>query len=251
MRAAVREQPFFHAGEEHDGKLQALGVVHRQQRDRRLLVHLHRRRATSAAWSRKSAMRLAALRGFGRGIDQFVQVLQARLRLPASSPSPASAGSRCARTMNLSSFVQRQHRASVSDSSWIRLRNAASAACARVGKLLLVDHAHDRVPQAQIVLAARTASICSTVVLPMPRAGVLMMRSRLTESGGEIASFQIRDDVLDFGALVEAEAADHDILAPVAPQRFFDLPRLEVGPVENRHVLVGIAGAAASRSCRR
>ena len=37
-RPAVREQAQFHAGEEHQRKLQALGVVQRHQRDRRLLV---------------------------------------------------------------------------------------------------------------------------------------------------------------------------------------------------------------------
>ena len=75
----------------------------------------------------------------------------------------------------------------------------------------------------------------------MPRAGVLMMRSRLMVSCGLSRTLQIRDDVLDFGALVETEAADHDVLASVAPQGFFNLSRLGVGAIQHRDVLLRIA----------
>src|SRR6185312_12208266 len=38
----------------------------------------------------------------------------------------------------------------------------------------------------------------------------------------------------------ETEAADYDVLASVTPQGFFNLPRLGIGPVENRDVLLRI-----------
>ena len=99
--------------------------------------------------------------------------------------------------------------------------------------------------------SSANCSICSTVVLPMPRAGVLMMRSRLIESCGAPATFRYAQRVLDLRALIEAEAADDDVLSAVAPQRFFDLPRLEVRAVEHRDAVLRILAESASRSCRR
>src|ERR1700735_772121 len=40
QRANVREQSLFHSGQEHDGKLQAFGVVQREQRDGRALIQV-------------------------------------------------------------------------------------------------------------------------------------------------------------------------------------------------------------------
>ncbi len=55
-----------------------------------------------------------------------------------------------------------------------------------------------------------------------------------------LRQLQIRDDVFDFGALVETEAAHHVVLAVVAAQRFFNLPRLRIGAVQNRDAAVRI-----------
>ncbi len=60
-------------------------------------------------------------------------------------------------------------------------------------------------------------------------------------SCGLSRTLQISDHVLDFGALVETEAADHDVLASVAPQGFFDLPRLGVRAIQHRDVFFRIA----------
>ena len=85
----MRKQTFFHAGNEHDGEFQALGVVHRQQRNRRALVQRigvgDQRRVIQ-----EIADGFAALGGIGGGVQQFVQVAQAALRLPACLPLPAS-----------------------------------------------------------------------------------------------------------------------------------------------------------------
>ncbi len=73
----------------------------------------------------------------------------------------------------------------------------------------------------------------------MPRAGVLMIRSRLTESCGLTSRLQVRQGVLHLGALIEAEAAEHHVIAAVAPQRFFNLARLEVGAVQHGDAVSG------------
>ena len=61
-----------------------------------------------------------------------------------------------------------------------------------------------------------------------------MIRCRLIESVLRLRQLQIRDDVLDFGALIITDPADHVVFAVVAPQRFFNLARLRIGAVENR-----------------
>ena len=85
----------------------------------------------------------------------------------------------------------------------------------------------------------------------MPRAGTLMMRARLMRIRLRLRGLQVSDDVFDFGALIVAEAADHVVLAVVAPQRFFNLARLEVGAVENRDAPSADTGAGSSRWRRR
>ena len=100
-------------------------------------------------------------------------------------------------------------------------------------------HAADGFPQAEAVLprvafdllhggAADAARRCVDDAHQAHRIGI---------RNGQL---QVRHRVLDFRALIEAEAADDVVLAPVAPQRLFDLPRLEVGPVEHRHVIARI-----------
>ena len=44
---------------------------------------------------------------------------------------------------------------------------------------------------------------------------------------------QVAEHVFDFGALVEAESADHGVADVVAAQRFFNEARLRVGAVED------------------
>ncbi len=46
---------------------------------------------------------------------------------------------------------------------------------------------------------------------------------------------QVRDDVFHFSALIEAESSHDDVLPAISPQCFFDLPRLEVGAIEDRN----------------
>ena len=76
-RAAVREQAFLQAGDEDDRELQALGVVHGQQRDGGAARRVESASETRAAWSRNSRSDFAALAGFGGGVQEFVQVRQA------------------------------------------------------------------------------------------------------------------------------------------------------------------------------
>ncbi len=50
---------------------------------------------------------------------------------------------------------------------------------------------------------------------------------------------QIRDDVFDFGARVESDAADDAVRNTVGEQRFFKDARLRVGAIEHDEVAIG------------
>ena len=227
----MREQALLQAGQKHHRKLQALGVVQGQQRHRRGFVEgvgfRHQRgviQKIAQPFRRARRLRLAAF-------DQFVQVLQARSRVRASSPAPAFCGSRCGPARSASAPAKR------------RRSPPAKAPASGCGKppARIARAWRDSARRSYRSMAAHRlmffssayCSICSTVVRPMPRAGVLMMRSRLDRIGAGRGQLQVRDDVLDFGALIEAEAADHDVFAAVAAQRFFNLPRLRIGAVEH------------------
>ena len=84
------------------------------------------------------------------------------------------------------------------------------------------------------------ACSASITPLPMPRAGTLITRRKLTSSCGLMISLQVGERVLDFLALVEADAADDLVGDALAHQRVFDRARLRVGAIEHRH-----------RRCRR
>ena len=51
---------------------------------------------------------------------------------------------------------------------------------------------------------------------------------------------EVREQVPNFCPLIETEAAHHKVFPPIPPQRFFNLPRLEIGPIEHGHALGGI-----------
>ena len=70
--------------------------------------------------------------------------------------------------------------------------------------------------------------------LPMPRAGTLMTRRRLTSSCGFSTQLEVREGVLDFLALVEPDAADDLVGGAGAPQRVFERSRLRVGAIQDR-----------------
>ena len=52
---------------------------------------------------------------------------------------------------------------------------------------------------------------------------------------------EIRKQIFDFGALIEAEAADDQIFAAVASKRLFNLPRLEICAIKNGDALERIS----------
>ena len=73
----MREGAFFEAGQEDVVEFEALGRVQREQRDGGAFVEIvgvaHQRGAIE-----EIGKRLAALGAFGHGVDQFVQVVDAR-----------------------------------------------------------------------------------------------------------------------------------------------------------------------------
>ena len=98
----------------------------------------------------------------------------------------------------------------------------------------------------QIGLPAATASSSSrvTVAWPMPRGGVLMIRSSETSSRGLTSSFEVGQHVADFLAVEERHAADQHVGHLGPPQFHLERPRLLVGAEEDGEI------AAARRFVR-
>ena len=71
--AGVGEKPFFEPGEEDNRELETFGVVNREQRDLRFLIH-GIGIAHQSGVVEKVANRFAAIGGLGGGVDQLAQV---------------------------------------------------------------------------------------------------------------------------------------------------------------------------------
>ncbi len=93
--------------------------------------------------------------------------------------------------------------------------------------------------QASSSVLPRAAAYSTTramVERPMPRVGVLMIRSRATPSRGLFTRCKIGQHVLDFLALIELQAVDHLIRHGMFAQGEFQRARQGVGAVENREI---------------
>ena len=119
------------------------------------------------------------------------------------------------------------------------MRNDGHGGVRARAELVFVEHAPDRVPQAEAVFGGELLRLLHRRAADAARRDVddALQADRIRL---RLRQLQIRDDVLDFGALVVADAADHVVLAVVAAQRFFNLARLRIGAVENRHAPVRI-----------
>ncbi len=227
--------------------------------------------------------------GFGQerqAIDEAAErrVGFARSRTPAR-PTPVPSGFRCAprlprcarRADPGDSRIDRASRPRVVDtlapaassaSDAIRSRNAVSAASARGGSSRR-SSATRAAPRAIAATAlgsqaggeaaacrhrsstsGSTASSASMHRLPMPRAGTLTTRRKLTSSCGLMSEAQVGERVLDLLALVEPDAADDAVGDALAHQRVFDRARLRVGAVEHGDHAIAVprAGSRGSRA---
>ena len=90
---------------------------------------------------------------------------------------------------------------------------------------LVVHHPPDRLPQAQSVLPRELLDLLhrGTADASRRRVDDAQQADRI---GVRRRQLQVRYRVLDFRPLVETETAHHVVLAPVPPQRLFDLPGL-------------------------
>src|SRR6185295_12222327 len=104
---------------------------------------------------------------------------------------------------------------------------------------LLFDHAADGGPYRKIVLEGVLLNLIDGGLADSARGGVDDAQ-QIDGIAGAKYDFEISEDVFNFGALIEAEAADHHILAAVAAEAFFDLAGLEVGPVKDGDSLLRI-----------
>ncbi len=234
-RAAVREQAFFQARDEHDRKLQSLGVVHGQQRNGGALVG-RIGVGDQGGVIQKIAQGFAALGGIGGGVQQFVEVRQACARFFGAFffqhfPVTGAFQDRFQRFGDRSRFQavgQFLHHAMKRCQGGFGARRKCRSSSMRPS----AGH------RATIRCASAYCSICSTRRAPdAARRNVddAQQADRILRADQD---FQIRQDVLHFGALVEAESADHHVFPAVAAQRFFDLARLRVGAIQNRDAIV-------------
>ena len=89
-------------------------------------------------------------------------------------------------------------------------------------ELPLVEHAPNCRQQIQIVLE-RVALHLLHGCLADSASGCVDDAQQTDRVLRRKRELQVRDDVLDFGALIETESAHDDIFSAVAPQGFFDL----------------------------
>ena len=190
----------------------------------------------------------AALDRFGRGARQLVEVLDAPFGLGRILLLQhfAIAGALLDEAQGI---VQRQGGQRLRQF----LHQAAECIQRSMGarrELVLIEHAADRRPQIEAVLQRVLLDLLDRGLADAARRRVddAQQADRILRRKREL---QIRDDVLDFSALIEAESAHHDVFASVAPQRFFDLARLKIRAVEHRHALARDFQPAAARWCRR
>ena len=108
---------------------------------------------------------------------------------------------------------------------------------ARSSSLLKIASPTER-PRA-FAACTSAASVCC----PMPRRGTLTIRLNASASDGVHDVAQVRDDVFDLGARVEADAADDAIRNAVGEQRLFEDARLRVGAIEHDEIAIGRAVA--------
>ena len=168
-------------------------------------------------------MRFAALAGLRRRVHQLVQVLQARLgfRRLLLLQHVAVPGA----FQDEPQQVRQRRRAGHQGKFLNQVAERHQRGLRPGGEMLIVDDALDGVPQVQPVLAAIALDLLHRGAADAARRRVddAQQAHRIGVGGRQL---QVRHRVLDFRALVKTEAADDVVLAPVAPQRLFDPPRL-------------------------
>ena len=143
------------------------------------------------------------------------------------------AGSRCPARTSAIALGERRVR---------QVRASPSCSISEVDRARRADRpAHPRrarrrpLEQRHAVALGELRDRASTVVLPMPRAGTLMIRRSDDVVGGFTSTRRYASTSLTSGALVEAHAADDRVRAcRYRSQRLFEHARLGVGAVEDR-----------------
>ena len=121
---------------------------------------------------------------------------------------------------------------SIARASSMRRRKLLSAARARAGRSLSSDGAGDGVPGAHAGGERHALEGLHGGLADAARGRVDDARER----DGVVQvlhQLEVAEDVFDFGAVVEGEAADHVVLDLIAAQRLFHQARLRVGAIEH------------------
>ena len=250
QRALVREHALLHAGDEHHRELEALGVVQRHQREQRagvgerVAVAVQRDLLQEAV----EAGLVGALVVLGGHADELLDVLEAALGLERL----------LRREGRLVAGLVEDAAHDLGDGpageAGLQALDDAGEGQQAVAPRRPTARARRRRPAALVQRLSPTLAACACrrcrLVAPMPRLGVLTMRSSRCVSSGFTRTREVGDEVADLGALVELGPADDLVGDRVAPELLLEHAALRVGAVEHGDLVrpVGPLGALASPS---
>ena len=143
----------------------------------------------------------------------------------------------CSSTRSISSGTSSSCAADMSD--WITLRNDATAFAGAVP----TPAASVRSIASQSDISASSANDISfaSVESPIPRRGRFAIRSSDTRVERVVDHLEVRDEILDLRALVEARAADHLVRDALPDEHVLEHAALRVRPVEDGDLAAVVA----------
>ena len=172
----------------------------------------------------------AALSRFGSGVDQLIEIGQTRLRfrILIALQHFGVAGARQDLFEHVADLGGCQHGGEFLD-------NVSECPQSRFGarrENIFVQHPADRRPDAQLMFQRVLLDLIDGALADSAggRVNDAQQADRVVRAAED---FEVRQRVLDLRALIEAESAHHHIFSAVAPQRLFDLTRLEVRAIQH------------------
>ena len=186
----------------------------------------------------------------GHRDDQLLQVFEPARRIGRAVGLPHR---RCSRSRRARSA--RDRCATARSASARQRSSAATKAAERVARGAAAVGRRRSAARAASTSGSRSARAaacsCCKVALPMPRRGMLTMRSKARSSAGWLHQPQIGERVADLLALVEARAADHAIGQRQRDEPLLELAGLEAGAHQDRDLAERHAACAATPRSRR
>src|SRR5579859_2040129 len=231
---AVREGAFFEAGQEDVVEFEALGSVQREQRDGSALI-----KVVGVAYQRctveEIGKRLATIRAFGHGIDQLIQVIDAREIFGgiALAQHVQVAGGFHNKGDELRGRQRRHLFAQLVD-------QLAETAQRREGaRGAGIDHFAERFPKRAVAFASGGAQGVHRDLADSARRRIQDAQERDIVVW-EHRKANVGENVPNFGALIKTEAAEQSIANAARAEGLFERAGLRVGAVHHGTMRCGI-----------